>query len=360
MKADFKSVIFEADVPGAIASQGDICDLRGLLVFERINLLSYGDNVNKKITMVLLGMIGGAAMAQSNVTISGGVAVAYERSTLEGSKSRLTGYDASANNITFKGVEDLGGGLKIGFELNKRFNSVDGKEYASRSFENALVSVGGGFGLVKLGRHQAISVAAYDAFGGLGVPFDDAKGPSGDQDYAYNNRSGSRYDGAISYTSPNLGGFVATFVTTKNPTVNTDRESTAFSLAYGSGALSTMYVYELVGAKIGDVRRSDKNLGLSYNFGVAKALLLWGQEGSAQARTSVGAVVPLTSSVNLRGTYRTKGESVNAAGVKTAKKAAWALGADYSLSKRTNLFADYGDYKDSAQAAYRIGIKHTF
>lgn len=316
--------------------------------------------MQKRFITLFIGAVSGAAFAQSSVTISGGAAAAYERSTLAGAKSALTGFDASVNHLTFKGTEDLGGGLKASFELNKRFNLVDGKEYAGRGFENAYITLSGGFGHVKLGRHQAISVAAFDAFGGLGVPFDDPTGPSGDRDYGYNNRAASRYDNAISYSTPKFGGFGATLVTTRNPTVNTDRESTALGLAYANGPLSVMYVHELVGAKTGDVRRSDKNLGASYDFGVAKALLLWGQEGSAKARTAIGAIVPVGANVKLKGTYRTEGESVNASGVKSLKTAGWAFGTEYSLSKRTSLFADYGDYKDSAQAAYRIGVKHAF
>lgn len=316
--------------------------------------------MQKKLIVAFIGALGGAAFAQSSVTISGGVAVAYERSTLAGAKAGMTGFDASNNNITFKGVEDLGNGLKAGFELNKRFSPDSGKEYGGRSFENSFVYLTGGFGGLKLGRHQAISFAAYDAFLGFGVPFDDPKGPNGDRDYAFNQRAGSRYDSAISYSTPNFGGFVATVVTTRNPNVNTDREHTAISLAYANGPVSVMYGHEVVGAKTGDVRRSDKNLGVSYDFGVAKALLLWGQEGSAKALTSVGALVPIGTATKLKATYRTKGEGVNAAGVKASKEATWALGMDYALSKRTSLFADYGDYKGYAQAAYRVGLKHTF
>lgn len=316
--------------------------------------------MQKRVITLFIGALGGAAFAQSSVSISGSVASAYERSTLADAKASLTGFDASANNITFKGTEDLGGGLKAGFELNQRFNSATGSAYAGRSFENSFVTLSGGFGNVKLGRHQAISVAAFDVFSGLGVPFENPNGPSSDRDYTYNNRAASRYDSAISYGTPKLGGFSATLVTTVNPTVNTDRENTALGLAYANGPLSVLYVHEVVGTKTGDVRRSDKNLGASYDFGVAKGMLLWGQEGSSKARATFGVTVPVGGNVVLKAAYRTKGESVNASGVKSSKVAGWALGSEYSLSKRTSLFADYGDYKDSPQAAFRLGMKHTF
>jgi predicted porin len=58
--------------------------------------------------------------------------------------------------------------------------------------------------------------------------------------------------------------------------------------------------------------------------------------------------------------YRTEGQTVNAAGKKSDVGSAWALGAEYSLSKRTGLFAHYGDLDNAVQSAYRVGIRHKF
>jgi predicted porin len=57
---------------------------------------------------------------------------------------------------------------------------------------------------------------------------------------------------------------------------------------------------------------------------------------------------------------RTEVHSVSAAGVKTVLGSAYALGAEYSLSKRTDLFAHYGDQDNAVQSAYRVGITHKF
>lgn len=112
--------------------------------------------------------------------------------------------------------------------------------------------------------------------------------------------------------------------------------------------------------KAANVRRADQNLGVSYDFGVAKALLLWGKEGSADARTSVGVIVPVGPALQLKAQYRTEGQTVNAAGTKSDVGSAWALGAEYALSKRTGLFAHYGDLDNAVQSAYRVGITHKF
>jgi predicted porin len=317
------------------------------------------ETTEMKKTLVTLAAVAaaGAAFAQSTVTISGSVAAAYERYSV-GGNARITGFDASANSVTFSGSEDLGGGLKAAFTLNKRFNTADGSGYNAREFENAFLTVSGGFGAVSVGRHQAISVSAYDTFGGLGIRVWNPAGVGTANDYGYNNAAGSRYDDAISYTTPRFSGFNATLVTTKNP-ANTARESAAVRLAYANGPLSVAYVRENVGAKTGDVLRADQNLGLSYDFKVAKALLLWGQEGSADSRTSVGVIVPV-GSVMVKAQYRSEGQTVNAAGVRSVMPAAWALGAEYALSKRTGVFAHFGDYDNSVQSAYRVGLMHSF
>lgn len=314
-----------------------------------------------KKTIVTLAAVAatGAAFAQSSVTISGSVAAAYEQYSV-GGDAELTGFDASANNITFKGIEDLGGGLKIAFTLNKRFDLSNGSSYNSREFENAFLTLSGGFGAVTAGRHQAISVASFDIFNGLGIRVWSPAGVGSANDYAYNNTAANRYDDAISYATPNFNGFSATAVTTSNPGVNTGRESTAVRLGYAKGPLSVAYVRENVAAKTGDVRRTDQNLGLSYDFKVAKALLLWAKDGSADDRTSVGVIVPVGIALQLKAQYRTEGQAVSASGARSVMGSAWALGAEYALSKRTGLFAHVGDVDNAVQSAYRVGITHAF
>lgn len=314
--------------------------------------------MKRVLTTLTIAAVSSTALAQSGVTITGGVAAAYERYSVSGG-ARITGFDASANSLTFSGTEDLGGALKVGFTLNKRFNAADGSGYNSREFENAFITLSGGFGSVSLGRHQPISVAAYDIFGGLGFRVWNPAGVANAADYGYNNTAGNRYDDAISYTSPRFNGFSTTLVTTRNP-ANTAREATAVRLAYASGPLSLAYVRENLAAKTGDVARTDQNLGLSYDFKFAKALLLWGKDGSADDRISVGVIVPVTSALNMMAQYRTAGESVSAAGARSVMPKAWALGAEYALSKRTGVFAHFGDYDNSVQSAYRVGLKHSF
>lgn len=302
----------------------------------------------KKSLIALAALAVTSAFAQSTVTISGQVTAAFERTGEAGTSTGLSSYDSNANNVTFKGTEDLGGGLKVSFELNKRFQLDTGAGIGGREFENSFITLSGGFGSISMGRHQPIGFGSYDVYGGLGF--------RAYQDYGYYNVSGARYDDAISYNTPTFNGFSAQFVTTFSPTVNKGREARAAALKYAAGPLSLQAAIEQVAVTtVGGAERNDKTFGASYDFGVAKAMLLWGKEGNADARTLVGVIVPVSSALNLKANYHTAGGLGS-----FLVKAGYAMGVDYKLSKRTSLFADIGDVKDSAQSFYRAGIKHTF
>ncbi len=138
--------------------------------------------MTKHLFALAAAALSASSFAQGTYTIQGSIASAFERSTLAGSQGSITGYDPTVNFITFKGTEDLGGGLKLSFELNTRFNSGNGTLFAGRAFENSFLTLLGGFGDVKIGRHQAISVAAFDIYIGQGADFGVATGPTAARD----------------------------------------------------------------------------------------------------------------------------------------------------------------------------------
>ncbi|NLC24112.1 MAG: porin, partial [Oxalobacter sp.] len=74
------------------------------------------------IALAVLGAAAGVAHAQSNVTIYGVVDTGY---ILESGRDVRMGENIN-NRIGFRGSEDLGGGLKATFELEKRFDLFDG------------------------------------------------------------------------------------------------------------------------------------------------------------------------------------------------------------------------------------------
>ena len=74
------------------------------------------------IALAITGAMTGLANAQSNVVIYGVVDTGFIKEN--GSDTRM-GSNVD-NRIGFRGTEDLGGGMKATFELERRFNLNDG------------------------------------------------------------------------------------------------------------------------------------------------------------------------------------------------------------------------------------------
>ena len=69
------------------------------------------------------------AFAQSSVTIYGRINTTAERQDSNGVKTSVLANNSS--RIGFKGTEDMGGGLKAGFQLESGFSSDTGAAAAS-------------------------------------------------------------------------------------------------------------------------------------------------------------------------------------------------------------------------------------
>src|SRR4030095_9104586 len=94
-----------------------------------------------------------AALAQSTVTIYGRLNTSVERQDAGGETT--TAVVNNSSRLGFKGVEDLGGGLKAGFQLEHGFNSDTGAQTNPTAFwaRQSEVNIGADrFGTLRLGR----------------------------------------------------------------------------------------------------------------------------------------------------------------------------------------------------------------
>ena len=139
-------------------------------------------------------------MAQSSVTLYG---VADTGVTYTSGKENVYGLTHLGGNtnsrLGFRGVEDLGGGLKATFQLEAGVGIDDGTDYFTGSgmaFRRiSKLGLEGGFGAVSLGRELTASymaVSRYDVFGDTGI------GGS----LAWKNGYDARTQNAISSTPP--------------------------------------------------------------------------------------------------------------------------------------------------------------
>ena len=236
------------------------------------------------IALAVLGAAAGVAHAQSNVTIYGIVDTGF----IKKSGQDVEMGENVNNRLGFRGVEDLGSGVKATFELERRFNLNDGTIKDEDHDWDGAANVGlksDTWGAVRLGRVNELTtetIRKFDPFYQYGVGA-----------MLEGNQRSARIDNTIRYDSPNWSGFH--FGASYSLGDNMDKDSrdpgSALSIAKvaGSGADNDGYAimlgYDngplaLVGnwSRLADSRKSSVwNLGAAYRFGDAKVELVYQQ-----------------------------------------------------------------------------------
>ena len=345
----------------------------------------------------------GAAMAQSSVTLYG---VADAAVTYVNGLDNWTGLSSGANKTSrlgFRGVEDLGGGLKANFVLEGGFNldAGDGKSGGATDSgfqfkRQSTVGLAGNFGEVRLGRELTAAynaTARYDVFGGVGIGQSRlwADGDIADPINNVNANAGAvttnqRISNALTYVSPDFSGFKVGvnygFGETTNG--NSDSGYLGAGLMYDNGPLSLGLGLERLNSGLNSDAVSDIDawsLGGSYDFGVAK-LLAGYRESKVDRATGenkrLGYYVAATAPVGA-GTVRVSYNRYENELANVKDKAdQFAIGYVYSLSKRTSVYGTYAYIKNKdngstfklskdvgvktngAQQGFQVGVSHAF
>lgn len=331
----------------------------------------------KKSLIALAALAATGAFAQSSVTIDGVVELSIAN-PIGADKTRLDAANG-ANQIRFRGTEDLGGGLKANFTLAQRFSPESGKNDGSGNTRptfqgESTVGLSGGFGSVKIGRALTAlqgPVNATDPWGTL-QQASTAFLPSGyaTAPWAAGAATGVEDSGglgrtdAIHYTSPSFSGLTASVSYGFKETAQTGavvkdgtKNLTSLWLSYAAGPLT-------VGGGTEQNRYNDKVTAVlaTYNLGVATVGAGYGVVDPSNAAKNIKnwnvmAIVPMGAVALKAGYAEQKNENTN---TKTVKKL--GLGADYSLSKRTTLYTSYGNdrAKTSDKTGFDFGVRHAF
>jgi len=306
-----------------------------------------------KKTLIALAAVAAtsAALAQSSVTLYG---------VADASLSKVTGTSATfssagkMNNGTsrwgVRGTEDLGGGLKAGFNFEQGLSLNDGslsKAGAGEFGRAAFMSLSGGFGEVSLGRRYNPAYYTEAAWELTGT----ANYSAVDNQFS-RAFGGNRESSMVMYTTPSLSGLTVQFGHVLKGNNATNKATNDLSLRYVNGPLAVGFNYNKQ-----DNGDKNKHLGASYNFGAFKlAGALIDPEGVARGfslggTTNVGPVA-LTLDV-ARDT--------------NAKDTDYVLEAKYPLSKRTTAYAAYlSDGKKKAgglgadKTGFGLGVRHNF
>ncbi len=331
-----------------------------------------------KKTLLALGVAAlcSGVQAQSSVQVMG-LLDTYVGSVELAGGARVAGVNSGGMTTSwfgFKGTEDLGGGLKVGFALTSflrvdtglpgRFN---GDPFFAR---DSSVNLSGGFGTVTLGRALApnflptiISNPFGDSFtfSPLVLHANIGNGPVGKTTPA-----DTGWSNQVMYSTPSFGGLSANLSYQFGEQANdSGKNNMGFNVLYFGGPLTLTGFYEraeinnpIVGL-LGS-QTKDWMLGGAYDFGPVKAFLTHGQAENATTdwkTTSVGASADFGPGKLMLAWANTK---VDPAAVKRNTVSA---GYDYFLSKRTDVYAIVMSDRVTgltSGTSYGVGIRHRF
>lgn len=311
----------------------------------------------KKIALVAaLAAVAAPAFAQSSVTLYGRINTTVESQKI-GNADRKIVEANNASRIGFKGMEDLGGGLKASFVLESGLASDTGVAASPFWGRESQVQLSGAFGAVRLGNWFPGSYYA-----------------TADYVSMHNHDTGSSSDALyggpflqtnkVAYFTPNLSGFTAEFsVSAGEGLVKRGFDAAA---NYDQGPMHLGFGFTKQGSTKQVAGRALYELG-AFTFGgyVQRETVegLPGKDSRTIARVS--GMYTLGASefhLNVGGT-QAGGASFNN-GLNGGKQ--YTLGYNYNLSKRTKLYGYYTAI-DSSQAnklndftSLAAGIRHNF
>ena len=315
-----------------------------------------------KKSLIALAVLGlsGAAMAQSSVTLYG-VADAGIGKIEAGSGLADPANDASdktefisgsmMNNGTsrlgVRGVEDLGGGLKAGFQFETGLDLDNGGSSGAFWSRQANIWLGGNWGTVKLGRQFTPSYLTTSTFELTGAALYSVLANT----YKFAG-IGRRANSAFTYMTPNFGGFTAGVAYVTKTDLAKPKAAYDLGLMYANGPIG-------VGVSVNKFSTSKTNYqaGAKYSFGnfaLAGSYTQASNEAKAVRRGfGIGGAANFGAfTVTLDLTGDTKNEW-------TGKKYTnGVVEAKYALSKRTFVYGAFLRLDDTNN--YGIGVRHNF
>jgi predicted porin len=256
---------------------------------------------------------------------------------------------SNASRIGFKGSEDLGGGLKGVWQIESSINLDE--QTGTLAGRNSFLGLAGGFGTALLGNHDTplkLVGRKVDLFGDT----------VGDSRNVMGAGSDLRAKNVVAYLSPNFSGFSGAFAYSTDP-VNTSNNGDVdnlsvynLSVAYDNGPIYVGFGYgdgdghEAIGAG------THYRLAGSFSFGDFKVV---GQYDSLEDDNTftpgylngdydawmVGGAFKM-GAMTFKANWMA-GEEDGAGG---AEPEQFNIGVDYSMSKRTTVYAMYINGED--------------
>ncbi|MEX4004449.1 porin [Paraburkholderia sp. EG285A] len=332
--------------------------------------------MKKLFAVVAISALGGNAYAQSNVTLYGIVdtGIAYIHNSGGHNQVKMSDANVSVDSWGLKGTEDLGGGLSAIFTLENGFALSSGQLQQANTLFGRQAYVGlasGSWGTITLGKQydpisDLLQPLTADSFSGFFATPGDVD--NYDSSARFSNAvkwvspswsgltvegmyslggvagatgSGQTYSGAAGYTHGDLG-LAAGFIHIDNGNVTLSNRGTTTADSLFNSAVNSAYA----SARSVNIARAGAQYGVDQvKFGGAYSYSEYSPDASSTftrsqkfQNISVFASWQMSPAVQFIGGYN----FTKSSGDSSAKYHQFNLGADYALSKRTDVYAMAG------------------
>ncbi|BCO28298.1 outer membrane porin protein 32 [Rhodoferax lithotrophicus] len=343
-----------------------------------------------KKTMLATGLavLALGAQAQSTVQLMGLVDAYAGSMRMAGdaeSKSVVGSGGMTTSWWGMTGTEDLGGGMKAGFTLTSFFQTDTGAtgRFGDPQFSrDANVSLSSELGTLTLGRGKAPNFLPTILFNPMGDSYTFSPlvlhssvpvGPFGAYRWTGTVPADTGWSNQITYSSPTFGGLKGNLhyqFGEQGTGVNESAHNVGFNLFYSAGPLGLTAYWERdeinnpfpPNAVLASGTQTAWMMGGTYDASVVKLFVTTGKSSNAantidKQTTSLGVSAPLGAGKLLAAVARTNNDVANTSRTTTT------VGYDYTLSKRTDLYAmlmrDEITSFDSG-TSLGLGVRHRF
>ena len=340
-----------------------------------------------------------SAFAQTSVAVEGIVdlyAGSMKNSGDTGRASKLDSGGMSTSFLGFKGVEDLGGGMKANFTLGAFFRPDTGAagRFNGDTFfaRDANVGLSGSFGAITLGRSITPVTLPVFLFNPMGDSF--TLSPLVLHNAVSTNAWTNTFAGdtgwsnAIRYTTPSFGGLTANVYYQLGEQTGSSNKNIGGNVLYFNGPLSLAVAYHDVEVKnptdttatgpsnviqiplsaTTNLTATEQKLWLvggAYDFNVVKVFATYEQaKHDIDLRDKVGTLgvaIPTGGAGKILGAVAQTRRTSSS--FDERRRTTYSVGYDYNLSKRTDLYAFLLNDKVTSfdnEHSLAVGVRHRF
>lgn len=348
--------------------------------------------MNKKLLAVAIAGAFAAPVAMadtSNVVIYGVINMSVDSvdggsgTTTAATQERRARISSNNSNIGFKGTEDLGNGLSaiwqyetaISFDTQTRNDQGNGDGTGTTGSRNTFAGFSSKtMGALTFGNQESpmkTSIAKLDMFANTIADYRTLIGPNTRMASSalYASPSFNGFDAKLGYSARNETGNDSTTGSVSNPSYWSG------NVTYANGPILASLAYE-VEKTVTDTANSTKQkttrAGFGYNFGAAKVGVGYNTTKLDTTASSVTSDVKVNSwmlsgayamgKTTLKAQYVKSGDTSGSGSTATSTSQGakqWTIGADYTLSKRTNLYALYTKLQNGTNSSRALGTGAT-